>query len=62
MRHHYEGAKSTKMRASGQLNDISLEAAMQNTRKALGAGVLKILSKIGISLLVRPIMTTHDHP
>ena len=47
----WESDKSVKMRASGQLNDISLEAAMANTRKALGAGVLKILSKIGISLL-----------
>ena len=47
----YESDKRTKMRASGQLNDIPLEDAFKNTRKALEAGVLKILSKIGISLL-----------
>ena len=37
--------------ASGALADIPLEQAYKNTRKALEAGVLKILSKIGISLL-----------
>uniref|UniRef100_A0A7S2DXM1 glutamate synthase (ferredoxin) n=1 Tax=Haptolina brevifila TaxID=156173 RepID=A0A7S2DXM1_9EUKA len=47
----YTSEKRTKMRASGQLNDISLEQSNVNTRNALEAGVLKILSKIGISLL-----------
>merc|ERR1719149_341535 len=47
----YESDKSAKMREQGKLNDISLQASLVNTRKALEAGVLKILSKIGISLL-----------
>jgi len=47
----YESDKSAKMREQGKLNDISLRASLVNTRKALEAGVLKILSKIGISLL-----------
>jgi len=47
----YDSEKRTKMRASGQLNDIPLEQSYVNVRKALDAGVLKILSKIGISLL-----------
>jgi len=47
----YESEKRSKMRASGQLNDIPLSRAYNNVRKALEAGVLKILSKIGISLL-----------
>ena len=46
----YMGGLASASRC-GQLNDISVENAMMNTRKALGAGVLKILSKIGISLL-----------
>ena len=47
----YESDKRTKMRASGMLADIPLNQAYVNARKALEAGVLKILSKIGISLL-----------
>ena len=47
----YDSDKSAKLRASGELADISLAQSMRNTRKALEAGVLKILSKIGISLL-----------
>jgi len=47
----YESSKRTKLRASGQAYDIPLEQAYGNVRKALEAGVLKILSKIGISLL-----------
>merc|ERR1719149_543872 len=42
---------SVKMRAEGKLPDISLEEAYANTRNALEAGMLKILSKIGICLL-----------
>ena len=51
VRHHYELPKSTKMRKDGTLPDISLENAYTNTRSALEAGMLKILSKIGICLL-----------
>ena len=47
----YDSSKREKMRASGLLNDIPMSASFENTRKALEAGVLKILSKIGISLL-----------
>ena len=39
------------MRRDGRLPDISLDQAYLNTRSALEAGMLKILSKIGISLL-----------
>lgn len=51
VRYSYDSAKSVKARAAGSVPDISLAASMANTRKALEAGVLKILSKIGISLL-----------
>lgn len=51
VRYLYDSAKSINMRETGKLNDISLAASLVNTRKALEAGVLKILSKIGISLL-----------
>ena len=51
VRHHYELGKTSKMRAEGKLPDISLEEAYANTRNALEAGMLKILSKIGICLL-----------
>merc|ERR1719424_691291 len=47
----YDTDKAAKLRSSGELNDISLAESMRNARKALEAGVLKILSKIGISLL-----------
>ena len=47
----YNSEKRSKMRASGSLTDISLAYSYVNVRKALEAGVLKILSKIGISLL-----------
>jgi len=47
----YESDKQVKMRKAGQVPDISLERSFENTRKALEAGVLKIMSKIGISLL-----------
>jgi glutamate synthase (ferredoxin) len=51
VRYLYDSDKSVKMREAGKLYDISLAASLANTRKALEAGVLKILSKIGISLL-----------
>jgi len=47
----YASEKRTKMRASGQINDIPLAKNFENLRYALDSGVLKILSKIGISLL-----------
>jgi glutamate synthase (ferredoxin) len=47
----YDSEQRSKMRASGKLNDIPLNDAFVNTRKALEQGVLKIISKIGISLL-----------
>ena len=51
VKYHYSADKQVKMRAAGSRNDIPLESAYNNVRSALGAGVLKILSKIGISLL-----------
>jgi len=51
VRNLYESDKRVKMRESGQIPAISLEESFLNTRKAIEAGVLKILSKIGISLL-----------
>ena len=51
IKYQYESERSAKLRASGELADISLAQSMRNARKALEAGVLKILSKIGISLL-----------
>ena len=44
-------SKTQKLMASGKLAAISLETAMNNYRKAVEAGLLKILSKMGISLL-----------
>ena len=51
VRYLYESPKAKNQREKGQLPAISLGDAYVNTRKALEAGVLKILSKIGISLL-----------
>jgi len=47
----YENDKRAKMRERGDLSDISLDQSYKNVRKALEAGVYKIMSKIGISLL-----------
>jgi len=38
-------------KGKGKLGDISLEKAMSNYRKALEKGILKIMSKMGISVL-----------
>lgn len=43
--------KVQKMMESGKLAKMSVNEAQQNFRKAIEAGLLKILSKIGISLL-----------
>ncbi|KAL3932174.1 MAG: hypothetical protein SGPRY_000812 [Prymnesium sp.] len=51
VRRLYDSDKRKKMRDSKQIPNISIEQSFQNTRAALEAGVLKILSKIGISLL-----------
>jgi glutamate synthase (ferredoxin) len=44
-------SKTQKLMENGKLEAISLEVAMGRYRKAVEAGILKILSKMGISLL-----------
>jgi glutamate synthase (ferredoxin) len=43
--------KTKKMMENGKIETISLEKALENYRKSVEAGLLKILSKMGISLL-----------
>ncbi|MDY7014928.1 MAG: glutamate synthase-related protein, partial [Cyanobacteriota bacterium] len=43
--------KTQKMMGRGQIEKIDIETAQQRYRKAVEAGLLKILSKMGISLL-----------
>ncbi len=43
--------RTQQLRERGKLNDISLEQAVANYRQAVESGLLKILSKMGISLL-----------
>jgi glutamate synthase (ferredoxin) len=43
--------KTQKLMENGKLEAISLEKALINYRKSVEAGLLKILSKMGISLL-----------
>ncbi|ACK69910.1 Glutamate synthase (ferredoxin) [Gloeothece citriformis PCC 7424] len=43
--------KTQKLMENGKIEQVSLEGALSNFRKALEAGLLKILSKMGISLL-----------
>lgn len=43
--------KTQKLMSNGKIEAISLEQAFNNYRKAVEAGLLKILSKMGISLL-----------
>ncbi len=43
--------KTQQFMKGGKITDISLEQAIANYRKAVEAGLLKILSKMGISLL-----------
>jgi len=51
VRYWYELPRVSSMRKNGKLAQISVEEALANYRAALEAGLLKILSKMGISLL-----------
>lgn len=47
----HRATKTQALMASGGLPNITLEKALSNMREALEAGLLKIMSKMGISLL-----------
>jgi glutamate synthase (ferredoxin) len=47
----HSNSRTQKMMSAGRLKDISVEEAQDNYRSAVEAGLLKILSKMGISLL-----------
>jgi glutamate synthase (ferredoxin) len=51
VRHWWHDAKTQKQMANGKLPASSLNDAQKNFRKAVDNGLLKILSKMGISLL-----------
>ncbi|MDJ0716340.1 MAG: glutamate synthase large subunit [Prochloraceae cyanobacterium] len=51
VREWWHGAKTQKAMETGKIEAISLEKACKQYRKAVEAGLLKILSKMGISLL-----------
>jgi len=51
VRQWWSSAKAQKQMETGKLEKISLTGAQYNYRKAVEAGLLKILSKMGISLL-----------
>jgi glutamate synthase (ferredoxin) len=51
VRHWWFEPKTQKLMETGKLQSISLIAAQENFRKAVQDGLLKILSKMGISLL-----------
>jgi glutamate synthase (ferredoxin) len=51
IRQWWHDPKTQKMMENGKLPTISLEQAGENYRKSVEAGILKILSKMGISLL-----------
>ncbi|MEP0910562.1 glutamate synthase large subunit [Leptolyngbya sp. GB1-A1] len=51
VRHWWFDAKTQKQMETGKLSAISITGAQYNYRKAVEAGLLKILSKMGISLL-----------
>jgi len=51
VRHWWSDAKTQKLMETGRITKISLTGAQHNYRKAVEAGLLKILSKMGISLL-----------
>ncbi|MBD3880876.1 glutamate synthase subunit alpha [Phormidium tenue FACHB-886] len=51
VRHWWADAKTQSMMERGKLDKVSLTGAQYNYRKAIEAGLLKILSKMGISLL-----------
>ncbi|MEO1403663.1 MAG: glutamate synthase central domain-containing protein, partial [Cyanobacteria bacterium J06635_1] len=51
VRHWWADSKTQKLMETGKLPEVSLNGAQDNYRKAVKAGLLKILSKMGISLL-----------
>ncbi|MEL7505811.1 MAG: glutamate synthase large subunit [Cyanobacteria bacterium J06554_1] len=51
VRHWWANSKTQKLMASGKLPETTLNGAQANYRKSVEAGLLKILSKMGISLL-----------
>lgn len=51
LRNWWYDEKTQKLMANGKLPQISLQNALKSYRKAVEAGILKILSKMGISLL-----------
>jgi len=51
VRHWWDKPKTKTAREKGTLNVSNLEAAQYNYKKSIEAGLLKILSKMGISLL-----------
>ncbi|MEM6425595.1 MAG: glutamate synthase-related protein, partial [Cyanobacteria bacterium P01_D01_bin.128] len=51
VRHWWSEAKTQKLMETGRLPVLTLNGAQDNYRKAVNAGLLKILSKMGISLL-----------
>jgi glutamate synthase (ferredoxin) len=51
VRHWWFDPKTQSMMERGRLPQVDIEAAQRNYRKAVEAGLLKILSKMGISLL-----------
>ncbi len=50
-RHWWESSKTQKLIESGKLENLTIEQAQANLKKALEDGLRKILSKIGISVL-----------
>ncbi|MEB3210757.1 MAG: glutamate synthase central domain-containing protein, partial [Leptolyngbyaceae bacterium] len=51
VRHWWRSPKTQSLMEKGRLETMDIETAQQNYRKAVEAGLLKILSKMGISLL-----------
>ncbi|NEP19015.1 MAG: glutamate synthase subunit alpha, partial [Leptolyngbya sp. SIO4C1] len=51
VRHWWADSKTQKLMETGKLPQVTLNGAQENYRKAVNAGLLKILSKMGISLL-----------
>ena len=51
VRHWWSAPKTQSLMSRGKLPEMTLEVAQSNFRKAIEVGLLKILSKMGISLL-----------
>jgi glutamate synthase (ferredoxin) len=51
VRQWWQNPKTQKLMENGRIGAVSLEKAQQNYRQSIEAGILKILSKMGISLL-----------